>query len=104
MSEGNIYLLGTGEPLAVKIGFTKQDPRARLKQLQTGNPARLKLLGWYPGTLKDERELHKRLAAYNIGGEWFRLDDAASDLWRPIVTVIQINNALCGYDPEAAHP
>ncbi|WP_324695475.1 GIY-YIG nuclease family protein [Novosphingobium sp. RL4] len=104
MSEGHIYLLGTAEPLAVKIGFTKQDPRVRLKQLQTGNPMKLKLLGWFPGTQREERGLHESLAAYRIGGEWFRLDDSASGLWKPIVTLIQINNALSGYTPEAAHP
>lgn len=101
MSEGSIYLLGSAEPLALKIGFTKQDPRDRLKQLQTGNPARLTLIGWYPGTLKEEQELHKTLAEYRIGGEWFRLDRKANEIWAPIVAAIQVNNMLCGYNPEA---
>lgn len=101
MIEGNIYLIGTAEPLAVKVGFTTKDPRARLKQLQTGNPTRLRLIGWYPGTQRDERELHERLAAYRISGEWFRLEKGADDAWRPAVTACQINNALSGFDPEA---
>lgn len=99
--DGYIYLIGCQQPLSVKIGFTKGDPRKRLKQLQTGSPTKLVLCGWYPGTQGQERELHQQLAKYNLTGEWFRLDrhdDELQDLLRGPVLCCRINNVLSGFD------
>jgi hypothetical protein len=69
---GFVYFIAC-EPLgAVKIGFTKQGPISRLAALQTGSPARLKLLTYFPGDLSDEARLHKAFAPLHISGEWFR--------------------------------
>lgn len=98
MTDGNIYLIACAEPMAVKIGFTRGDPRARLKQLQVGCPAQLVLIGWAPGDMQDEREYHAKLAPFRISGEWFLLVPEANDALRGIVTIIQINNRLTSYD------
>lgn len=99
--EGWIYLIACRDPLSVKIGFTTKDPRARLKQLQTGSPTTLVLMGWYPGTENDERDLHSKLSAFRLTGEWFRVDERSNELLRAPCTAAQINNALCGYNPMA---
>lgn len=56
----------------VKIGFAT-DITARMRALQTAMPQPLHLMLALPGTLKDERDLHRRFAADRVQGEWFRL-------------------------------
>lgn len=57
----------------IKIGYTKNDVKKRLKQLQTSNPNRLFLLGYIDGDKKREKELHKKFfsSIARINGEWF---------------------------------
>lgn len=98
--DGWIYIIGCREPLSIKIGFTKKHPRDRLRQLQTGCPTTLRLLGWYPGSHRQERELHEQMAAYRISGEWFRVDEASTDILRGPITAMFINNALTGHEKE----
>lgn len=62
--------LGAGGP--IKIGYTASHAAKRMKQLQTGQPERLSLLGTIPGSLDDEGSLHEELRGYRVGGEWFR--------------------------------
>lgn len=57
----------------IKIGFTDAEgASARLVSLQIGSPVLLKLLGVIPGTVEDEKNLHRRFAAHRVTGEWFR--------------------------------
>ena len=60
---------GTGH---VKIGVSNDVP-ARMAQLQTGNPTRLRLLAVCPGGEPLERQLHRQFAHVRAEGEWFRL-------------------------------
>jgi hypothetical protein len=53
-----------------KIGIAG-DPEKRLRELQTGSPVLLTLVGAMPGGLALERLLHRRWAAHRIHGEWF---------------------------------
>jgi hypothetical protein len=53
-----------------KIGIAG-DPAQRLRDLQTGSPVVLKLVGVMPGGLSLERLLHRRFAAHRLHGEWF---------------------------------
>ena len=69
---GNIYCITDCK--RIKIGYTKQkDVNKRLKQLQTGSPDRLYLLGYFFGNMSDEKYLHKLFAKdrMRINGEWF---------------------------------
>lgn len=52
----------------IKIGIA-ENPRQRLRQLQTGNPEKLVLLG----CIEDdhEKDLHHKFRKYRVGGEWF---------------------------------
>jgi hypothetical protein len=72
VSDQYVYFIQADENGPIKIGFTSDDPKKRLNQLQTGNPAVLKLLGAIKGTVAREKELHARLAEWRLQGEWFQ--------------------------------
>ena len=59
----------------VKIGYSK-DPIKRLKELQTGNPYKLNLIGTVPGSLADEKIYHSYFSSNIISkeSEWFLLE------------------------------
>lgn len=54
----------------IKIG-SSESPLARVRQLQTGSPCRLRLITAVPAGLASESELHDRFAAHRSHGEWF---------------------------------
>ena len=56
---------------AIKIG-SSTDIRARLRQLRTGNPFGMTVIGVIPGGHDKELAIHKALQQYNIDGEWFQ--------------------------------
>ena len=56
----------------VKIGFTERDPHDRVRELQTANPHKLKLLFTMEGTLNYESYLHNMFSHLRTQGEWFR--------------------------------
>jgi len=62
----------------IKIGTTL-DLEARLRELQCGNPEKLRYIGTVEGDLKTERALHKKLSAHRIRGEWFHPVAAVRD-------------------------
>lgn len=62
---------------AIKIGFTAF-PEQRLRGLNGSDPYGVRLLHLGPGTISDERRLHRRFRSLQIKGEWFRPDKALS--------------------------
>lgn len=66
---GSIYFLWQGD--AIKIGFSRK-PASRLRALGTAMSAPPRIFVALPGTLRDEREWHSRLATHRLDGEWFR--------------------------------
>lgn len=57
----------------IKIGWSK-DVHARIRELQTGSPEDLVLLGFCHGDPTDERNLHHQFRHLRIRGEWFAAD------------------------------
>jgi hypothetical protein len=56
----------------IKIGYHGgTDANDRLRELQTGCPTKLFLLGTLPGGPETEADLHKRFAFAHVHGEWF---------------------------------
>lgn len=55
-----------------KIGFAL-DPEERIIALQTGNPRKLRLVSYFPGTKDDERAAQQKWHSHNVLQEWFRL-------------------------------
>lgn len=69
-----IYFIQAGSHDApVKIGYSSsRDPEKRRKELQTGNPYRLRVIGVIPeGTVSREQELHYKFRSASLEGEWF---------------------------------
>ena len=58
-----------------KIGFST-NPEARVAELQTGNPRKLRLMSYFPGTEEDERKMQQHWINYNVLQEWFHLTPA----------------------------
>lgn len=57
---------------AIKIGYTSNNIKARLANLQTANSNPLTVLKVIEGTLEDEKEWHKKFEKDKIKGEWFK--------------------------------
>jgi Meiotically up-regulated gene 113 len=66
--------------LRVKIGISDCIQR-RIRQLQTGSPYKLKLMGWIKSDNDRalEKRLHQKYSSVNAHHEWFSLD--ASDVF-----------------------
>jgi Meiotically up-regulated gene 113 len=69
----DLYFIRSGHDGPVKIGRAAR-PAGRLRELQTGSPFPLHLLGTIPGGGHLERDLHARFNWLRIRGEWFRPD------------------------------
>lgn len=79
---GYVYLLLSVSPDNIeshKIGITKNDPKLRLKQLQTGNPNKISLIRQYESKnyLKVEQWLHRKHSGSKseAKNEWRMLSD-----------------------------
>jgi hypothetical protein len=66
---GGVYFAGFAE--YVKIGWST-NVNARLRELQTGAPERLRLYTVLPGIRDKEKDTHRRFAHLRLQGEWFR--------------------------------
>jgi hypothetical protein len=65
-----VYVIQDGKTGSVKIGCSR-DPSMRLAELQRSTPNRLTLLVAVPGTMRQERALHRRFKTAQLAGEWF---------------------------------
>jgi hypothetical protein len=74
-----VYAIRAGLTKFVKIGESS-NPRSRRDQLQTAHYEELNLLGLFPERFGNEAELHDRLAAHRVRGEWFRMEGLVVDL------------------------
>lgn len=73
----DLYLIQSDVTGAIKIGVSNT-PEKRLKQLQTGSPYKLKLIGVFKEKGHTEKVLHQLLQPYrqnikrqSTKGEWF---------------------------------
>lgn len=80
MANGNtpeyqlVYAIESVKLKIIKIGFTT-DLHQRLHNLQGGCPDELRIKACWPGTVNDEREIHRRFDAFRVQGEWFNPSD-----------------------------
>ena len=75
-----IYFVQVNGGGPIKIGFTRHAPTRRMVKLQSDCPWQIILLGAIPGTVDDERKLHKEVAAFRTQGEWFEPTGAVLNL------------------------
>ena len=69
----DLYIIQSSYTGMIKIGRSK-DPEKRLKQLQTGNPNKLKLIASFENQGWQEKSLHEILESHRLEGEWFSYD------------------------------
>lgn len=65
---GFIYAIECGS--RIKIGFSKK-PDARFNKIASDAPFPCVMLGYWPGTIADELEVHAKFRAIRSHGEWF---------------------------------
>lgn len=68
---GHIVYFIRGAGGAIKIGFTQQPLKGRLKCIQNGSPVRLEVLAIRSASQECERAYHRRFAKHRLVGEWF---------------------------------
>lgn len=66
---GFVYFMRAGG--FVKIGFSK-NPRRRKCNIGSGSPFDVVLAAYFPGTERDEADLHSRFRPARQKGEWFK--------------------------------
>lgn len=87
-----VYLIGSPDSPVVKIGCST-DPKRRLRNLQSGSPAPLRLLATFEGGYVAEKELHRRFAGRRVHGEWFDLGPNPVETVSPFVKAAQVEEA-----------
>lgn len=70
VTTGLVYFIEALGADRIKIGYSV-NPKARLKNLQTGSAFELSLVGTVEQQEWPEGSLHQRFAAHRIQGEWF---------------------------------
>ena len=55
----------------IKIGYTSNNVAERKRQLETGNPHGIVVIGTVQGSKMHETDLHNSLKEHKIQGEWF---------------------------------
>jgi hypothetical protein len=68
ISESFVYFVQQGITGPIKIGRSVK-PIGRMRELQTGNPVALRLLGVERGGSRRERALQKQFSHLQVGGE-----------------------------------
>jgi hypothetical protein len=67
---GSVYFIRNQAADAMKVGHSR-DPDRRLRELQTGNSARLHLVGAVAAAREFETLVHEEFADLALEGEWF---------------------------------
>jgi hypothetical protein len=64
----------------IKIGYTGESVKKRMRTLCTGSPYKLKLRAAIPGTIAEEQLLHQLYQFSRLRGEWFTPSDRLEKL------------------------
>ncbi len=73
---GYIYFLLAESVSAIKIGFTREGRlEGRMADYRVHSPYEYDLLKLIPGTMVEERMIHRRFVKLKIHGEWFAYTD-----------------------------
>jgi len=79
-----VYFIRSGD--YIKIGVAT-NPHQRMRDLQTGNPIKLEIMGAIPGSFEMETELHRQFSENRTEGEWFTVDNRIEDFITSIVAL-----------------
>lgn len=80
---GYVYFVRCPVNGLIKIGWSGTFPNRRLSELRSGCPVPLEPVATMPGSMMDERDLHRRFHSDRSHDEWFRpskdLDELIAD-------------------------
>ena len=68
------YVYAISDGFNIKIGISKH-PEKRIKQLNTGNPRKLYLIGYFEGDRDLEKYIHNRFKTLRYNSEWMNPSD-----------------------------
>jgi hypothetical protein len=77
-----VYFIESGPGGPIKIGWTGEELFERVRKLQTGNPAKLDVVGCFVSDQRVERHFHRGLRDSRIRGEWYERTAALPRLYR----------------------
>jgi hypothetical protein len=86
-----VYLINAVGTNRYKIGHTTRHPTERIRELQTGNPDDLVLIGVCPGGNKYERMFHKMFQSNKIRGEWFEFTSEKVSLIKSMMVTFRLD-------------
>ena len=87
----NVYFIKQGEKIKIGVAFNPED---RMKQISVGNPD-MKLLGYFPGSMDTEKDLHEEFRDFRIGNtEWFVYND---------IIINKMNEQIGFFNTENTH-
>jgi len=102
---GYVYFICEEPRELFKIGRTAKYPSGRVRELQTGNPRKLRVYGWIstPEHVALELYFHKKFDKKRRMGEWFKITprqiarevNAACNIYTYYDTEIPPCNCLC---------
>lgn len=69
---GYVYFFHNKTSNCVKIGFSIHNPLKRLGTVKNASPDDIQFAGAIRGTMKDEKDLHKKFRKFRIKREWFK--------------------------------
>ena len=95
-----IYFIQSGKNGPIKIGYTTDNPKGRIRSLQVGNHKQLYLLATRKGELNDERKIHRMFRRDKLRGEWF---ESSHDLKTFIRNEGKILNFRESYDLDSEY-
>jgi hypothetical protein len=96
-----IYYIACTATQRLKIGYTRGEPEVRLKQLQTGSAADLRLMACHAGTLDDEKYLHQKFASERLRGEWFEVSEGVLEHLSMVIWLTGIQCSETGEEPPS---
>jgi hypothetical protein len=94
---GRVYIIiAQANPVCCKIGFTRGNPRDRMRNLQCGSVAPLNLFCDFPGSQQAERVWHDTFAPLRVHGEWFEIKAKLRDFLFYLLDDVENGRAVSG--------
>lgn len=96
--KGYVYLLKTelDGKYVYKVGYSKNNPLKRIKQLQTGSPNEISIESFYESihARKIETVIHRLKKPNRIMGEWFMFNENEVSEFKTLCSTIDLNMML----------
>lgn len=91
-----IYFIYSKNDNKCKIGFTKNNPYKRLKQLNTGNSSPLLLLGFVEGDIIKEKSIRNQFHYLKENLEWLKINQELIDF----INKNTLTNTYCEFNKD----